>query len=134
MDSDDEMVSYYLEACDAMIAKYPNYKLFNFGSIHITGDYKAPPRGPFQPKKLEVGHEVFGGGTIVNGTFIFHRDIYKETGGVPHGIITPDQEALEKIYGRKGQFYITSPIGITTKAGYWMDYTEPEWYKSKRNS
>ncbi len=83
LDSDDEYVSYYLEACDAMIAKYPDSKLFNFGSIHITKDYKAQPRGPFQPAKDKVGHVVFGGGTIVNGTFIFHRSVYEDLGGYP---------------------------------------------------
>jgi len=83
LDSDDELVSYYLEACDAMIAKFPDSKLFNFGSIHITTDYKAIPRGTFRPAKLEVGHEVFGGGNIVNGTFIFHRSVYEELGGYP---------------------------------------------------
>jgi glycosyltransferase involved in cell wall biosynthesis len=83
LDSDDEYVSYYLEACDAMMKKFPEAKMFNFGSIHITKDYKALPRGPFRPPKLDVGHEVFGGGVIVNGTFIFHRSIYEELGGYP---------------------------------------------------
>jgi len=83
LDSDDELTSYYLEACDAMIAKFPESKMFNFGSIHITGDYKALPRNAFRPAKLEVGHEVFGGGNIVNGTFIFHRSVYEDLGGYP---------------------------------------------------
>lgn len=83
LDSDDEYASYYLEVCDAMIEKFPDAKMFNFGSIHITGDYKALPRGPFQPAKADVGHEVFGGGTIVNGTYIFHRSVYEDLGGYP---------------------------------------------------
>lgn len=82
-DSDDELTSYYLEACDAMMEKFPEAKMFNFGSIHITGDYKALPRNAFRPAKLEVGHEVFGGGTIVNGTYIFHRSVYEDLGGYP---------------------------------------------------
>ena len=87
LDSDDELVSYYLEACDAMIAKFPDSKMFNFGSIHITSDYKALPRGPFQPAKLEVGHVVFGGGVIVNGTFIFHRSVFEDLGGYPEPVV-----------------------------------------------
>jgi hypothetical protein len=83
LDSDDELVSYYLEACDAMMVKFPESKMFNFGSIHITGDYKAQARGPFQPAKLDVGHVVFGGGTIVNGTYIFHRSVFEDLGGYP---------------------------------------------------
>jgi len=82
-DSDDEMVSYYLEACEAMIKKYPDYKMFNFGSIHIGVDYSARLRGTFKPKILKVGHEIFGGGNIVNGTFIFHRSVYEDLGAFP---------------------------------------------------
>ena len=82
-DSDDELVSYALEAMDAMMVKFPDSKMFNFGSIHITTDYKAQARDAFKPVKLEVGHEVFGGGKIVNGTFIFHRSVYEEVGGYP---------------------------------------------------
>jgi glycosyltransferase involved in cell wall biosynthesis len=83
LDSDDELISYYLEVCDAMMVKYPDSKLFNFGSIHITKEYKAHPRDAFKPAKFDVGHEVFGGGTIVNGTFIFHRSVYEDLGGYP---------------------------------------------------
>jgi len=83
LDSDDEYVSYYLEAVQAMIEKYPEYKMFNFGSIHITLDYKANPRNAFRPKMEKVGHEVFGTGTIVNGTFVFHRSIYEKLGAYP---------------------------------------------------
>lgn len=87
LDSDDELVSYYLEACDAMMQKFPDAKMFNFGSIHITGDYKAQSRDAFKPAKLDVGHEVFGGGRIVNGTFIFHRSVYEDLGGYPEPVI-----------------------------------------------
>src|SRR3990167_978379 len=82
-DSDDEMMSYYLEACDAMMLKFPESKMFNFGSIHLTKEYKAQSRDTFKPAKLEVGHEVFGGGKIVNWTFIFHRSVFEDLGGYP---------------------------------------------------
>ena len=36
---------------------------------------------------LEVGHEVFGGGNIVNGTFVFHRSVYKDLGGYPPDVV-----------------------------------------------
>ena len=83
LDSDDELVSYALEAFDAMMVKFPESKMFNFGSIHITSDYKAQARDAFKPAKCDVGHEVFGGGTIVNGTYIFHRSVFQELGGYP---------------------------------------------------
>lgn len=83
LDSDDEYVSYYLEACNKMINKYFGTKVFNFGSIHITLDYKAIARDAFKPKKLKKGHEVFGPGKIVNGTFIFKKDCLDKVGMFP---------------------------------------------------
>lgn len=83
LDSDDEYVGYYLEAIEAMTRKYPTYKMFNFGSIHIGLDYKARPRDAFKPKEVKEGHEQFGGGQIVNGTFVFHKSVYEELGGFP---------------------------------------------------
>jgi len=83
LDSDDEYVSYYLEAVSAMIKKYPTAKIFNFGSIHLRENYYARTRDAFKPKKEEVGHERFGGGNIVNGTFVFHHSLYDELGAFP---------------------------------------------------
>ena len=82
-DSDDEMMSYYLEACDAMIAKFPESKMFNFGCVFVTKDYKIHTWDAFKPAKLEVGHEVFGGGKVVHGTYIFHRSVYEDVGRFP---------------------------------------------------
>jgi len=83
LDSDDEYISYYLEACDAMIKKYPKQSVFNFGSIHIYMNYRGMMRDPFEPKKEKVGHEVFGPGRIVNGTFIFKRKCLDKVGMFP---------------------------------------------------
>ena len=84
LDSDDEYMSYYLEVCEKAIEAYPDKKMFNFGSIHISQDYKARVRDSFKPEMLEVGHEIFGGGNIVNGTYIFHKSVLKELGGFPN--------------------------------------------------
>lgn len=83
LDSDDIYLPHYLETVDQMIEDNPEYKMFNFGSIHIHKDGKATVRDAFKPGKLEVGHEVFGGGNIVNGTFIFKRDVWKTLGDFP---------------------------------------------------
>jgi glycosyltransferase involved in cell wall biosynthesis len=83
LDSDDEYVSYYLEAVEKMIEKCPKAKMFNFGSIHLRENYYAKTRDAFKPKKLRKGHEIFGGGTIVNGTFVFHRSVYTKCGAFP---------------------------------------------------
>jgi glycosyltransferase involved in cell wall biosynthesis len=83
LDSDDEYISHYLEAINEAIRVYPESKLFNFGSIFIHTDYGVHLRGGFAPRKEKVGHEVFGGGNIVNGTFVWHRSLYDELGAFP---------------------------------------------------
>ena len=83
LDSDDEYVSFYLETVAKMIEFYPESKLFNFGSIHVHKDGNVTLKPVFRPNKLEVGHEIFRSGTIVNGTFVFHRSLYDELGGFP---------------------------------------------------
>ncbi len=83
LDSDDEYEPNYLERLNEIIKENPEYKMFNFGCTYYHKDGTVTKREPFTPKKLEVGHEVFGGGNIVNGTFVFHRSIYKKLGGYP---------------------------------------------------
>lgn len=83
LDSDDEYDRDYLKKVDEYFKKYPKYKMFNFGAQYAHADGGNTVRGPFKPKKLEVGHEVFGGGQIVNGTFVFHRKVYDDLGSYP---------------------------------------------------
>lgn len=129
-DSDDEMMSYYLEACDAMIAKFPEAKMFNFGSIHLTKDYKARSRDAFKPVKLEVGHEVFGGGNIVNGTFIFHRSVYEDVGGYPepevHGVDCTELNYPDKDGNMVRSLGMSSPWDFS--AYYQIKYPELRQY------
>lgn len=84
LDSDDALSPYYLEACAAMINQNPDYKVFNFASVYFHPNYQVSTRGAFRPPELEKGHVVFGGGQIVNGTFIFNRECYEKLGGFPH--------------------------------------------------
>lgn len=74
-DSDDELLSYSLYCMNQAIKKYPGYKVFNFSSIHIGRNYQSRIRECFRPAEKGDGHEVFGGGCIVNGTFIFHKSL-----------------------------------------------------------
>lgn len=110
LDSDDMLSPYALELYSKIISENPDYKMFNFGSIYVHKDGRVTHRGPFAPAKLEVGHEIFGKGNIVNGTFIFHRSVFEELGGFPHGVITPEnQDEMEKIYHRRGDLTLTNP-------------------------
>src|SRR3990172_6208418 len=90
LDSDDEYESTYLSSVDRYFKTWQDYKLFNFGCTFIHRDGKTTQRGPFKPKEEEVGHEVFGGGQIVNGTFVFAKEVYDTLGAFPEGIKTID--------------------------------------------
>ncbi len=75
LDSDDELFGHSLFCMSQMIAKHPGFKIFNYESVHVRRNYITTTRGAFKPKSLEVGHEDFGGGNIVNSTFIFHKSL-----------------------------------------------------------
>lgn len=83
LDSDDIFEPNYLERLNVITQAYPDYKMFNFGCSYIYKNGTITKREPFAPKELEVGHEVFGGGNIVNGTFFFKREVYEKLGGYP---------------------------------------------------
>lgn len=83
LDSDDELALNALERMDQMIANYPEYKMFNFGCGYQHKGEDLRTRDPFEPELKKVGHEEFGGGNIVNGTFIWHRDVYEKLGAYP---------------------------------------------------
>ena len=87
LDADDEYEPDYLEKVDSYFKSFPEYKMFNFGCTMIHRDGATNLRGVFKPKETEIGHEIFGGGNIVNGTFVFHRSVYDELGAFPMHVI-----------------------------------------------
>ncbi len=112
LDSDDEYEQTYLDEIDKAFKKYPKYKIFNFGCIFIHKDGGTNRRDPFKPKKKRKGgHEVFGGGKIVNGTFVFHRSVYDELGAFPEGIKTIDVP-----WYKSTELFWTSPYDFSAYA------------------
>jgi glycosyltransferase involved in cell wall biosynthesis len=83
LDSDDIYLPHYLKEVSEMIENNPEYKMFNFGNIYIDKESHIRVRDEFRPNALEVGHEIFSSGTIVNGTFVFHRSLWEEMGDFP---------------------------------------------------
>ena len=87
LDSDDEYEPEYLERVNGYYNEFKDFKLFNFGCRYVHKDGGENFRGPFKPKRRKVGHEIFGGGNIVNGTFTFHRSVYDSLGAYPEQVI-----------------------------------------------
>jgi len=115
LDSDDEYESDYLKTVDKYFRKYPKYKMFNFGCSFQHTDGGNSVRGPFKPKKLKIGHEIFGGGTIVNGTFVFHRSVYDNLGGFPPTQIK-DVDCSEINYGGVRDLFMWTPYDFSAAA------------------
>jgi glycosyltransferase involved in cell wall biosynthesis len=111
LDSDDAYEANYLESVVKWYEKFPTYKLFNFGCTFRHKDGAVSTRGAFRPKRKKVGHEVFGGGNIVNGTFVFHRSVYDELGAFPEGIKTIDVP-----WYKNTELFWTSPYDFSSYA------------------
>lgn len=80
LDSDDEYSTHYLRELDAAIQDFPEYKIFNFGSILHWEDHHTGVRRVYTPTETEEGHEWFRSGHIGAGSFIFRRDLWLTKG------------------------------------------------------
>lgn len=76
LDSDDEYVSHYLRELAKAIEEFPDYKIFDFGSLVYFADHKTEIRPTFKPAIEGAGHEWFRAGFIGTGSFIFRRDLW----------------------------------------------------------
>lgn len=78
LDSDDEYSSHYLRELDQAIKDFPEYKVFNFGSIIHWPDHKTTIRQVFRPVEEGEGHEWFRSGNIGCGSFVFNRTLWAD--------------------------------------------------------
>ncbi len=76
LDSDDEYSTHYLRELDAATKDFPEYKIFNFGSLIYWPDHHSTIREAFKPAIEGAGHEYFRSGHIGAGSFIFRRDLW----------------------------------------------------------
>lgn len=76
LDSDDEYSTHYLRELDAAIEDFPDYKIFNFGSLLYWEDHHSTTRPVFTPVIEGDGHEWFRSGHIGTGSFIFRRNLW----------------------------------------------------------
>lgn len=124
LDHDDELDPEYCKNVNNWFKKYPE-KIFNFGCGYIHADGGFAYREAFEPKKEKVGHEVFGGGTIVNGTFVFHKSVYNKLGGFPPPVVK-NIDCTDINYGGVRDLNMVSPYDFS--AWYQMKYPEIRQY------
>ena len=131
LDSDDELPPNALEIWNKHIKSRLGYKMFNCGAEYHHNDGQITRREPFKLKWMgkKYGHEQFGGGNIVNGTFIFHKSVYEKLGGFPPKVVE-NVDCTEINYPMGGQMvrplYMTSPFDFS--AYYLVKYPEIRKY------
>lgn len=81
LDSDDEYLTHYLRELDRATRDFPEYKIFNFGSIIHWPDHHTSIRPTFRPAEEGKGHEWFRSGHIGCGSFIFQRRLWEREPG-----------------------------------------------------
>lgn len=77
LDSDDEYSTTYFRDLDRAIKEFPEYNIFNFGSLIHWPDYRSEVRNAFKPKIEDDGHEWFRSGHIGAGSFVFKKSLWK---------------------------------------------------------
>lgn len=83
LDSDDEYDIIYCQRVVELFEEYHHEKMLNFGAVYFHKDGRVTERGPFAPARAPIGHEIFGTSNIVNGTFVFKKEVYQTLGGYP---------------------------------------------------
>lgn len=76
IDSDDEYVSHYLRELNQATIDFPEYKIFNFGSLIYFPDHRTDIRFVYTPAIEGEGHEWFRSGGIGCGSFVFKRELW----------------------------------------------------------
>lgn len=115
LDSDDELDPEYLSTFYSYINRFPKAKMFNCGAKYIHIDGRITERGPFKPKKKKVGHEIFGPGNIVNGTFVFSKAILDDLGAFPPMYIE-NVDCSKLNYGGVRRLAMSSPYDFSAAA------------------
>lgn len=77
LDSDDEYSTHYLRELNQATVDFPEYDIFNFGSLIYWPDHHSSLRPVFMPAEEGDGHEWFKSGYIGCGSFVFKRELWK---------------------------------------------------------
>ncbi len=122
IDSDDEYSTHYLRELNQAIKDFPDYKIFNFGSIIHFPDHHTAIRSVYTPAIEGEGHEYFRSGHIGCGSFIFNRDLWKSDKKyrIPDEVNPYQFAASSKFDMRFGadEPYVEEPLGAFTDGVY----------------
>jgi len=77
LDSDDEYSTHYLREVNQASIDFPEYSIFNYGSLLHFPDHKTQIRSVYPPLEDGKGHEYFRSGHIGSGSFCFKRELWK---------------------------------------------------------
>lgn len=88
LDSDDEWSTHYLRELHQATLDFPQYQIFNFGSIIHWPDHHTGLRSVYTPAIEGEGHEYFRSGHIGAGSFIFKRELWASS---PEKYRIPDE-------------------------------------------
>lgn len=80
LDCDDEYSSHYLRELHQATLDFPEYEIFNFGSIVYWPDHHTSLRQVFVPGEEGAGHAWFRSGEIGSGSFVFKRELWMTRG------------------------------------------------------
>lgn len=122
LDSDDEYSTHYLRELSVAIDEFPDYKIFNFGSIIHFPDHHTAIRSVFSPMIEGDGHEYFRSGHIGCGSFIFNRELWAsdEKYRIPDEV-NPYQFAATSRFDMRfseDEPYVEEPLGAFTDGVY----------------
>lgn len=104
LDADDEYSSVYLQAINDATRIYPEYKIFNFDHLIFHYKYDVSIR-----KFIDMGIQgdtPFGSGVVGAGSFVFHRDVYKEIGSIPDKGLWDFAECAFKEFPEIREFFV----------------------------
>lgn len=77
LDSDDEYSTHYLRELNQATLDFPDYKIFNFGSIIHFPDHQTSIRSVYSFEEEGEGHVWFRSGHIGAGSFIFKKSLWE---------------------------------------------------------
>lgn len=88
LDSDDEYSTHYLRELHQATLDFPEYGIFNYGSIIHFPDHHTAIRSVYAPTVEGAGHEYFKSGHIGAGSFCFKRELWASS---PEKYRIPDE-------------------------------------------